>query len=696
MVHNDVGPDGERAATVSEQIGLKTGGMNMLKKMVARLKRKSTWVVIGLLTLTATAVAAWPMMGKAATLQCRDLPGILHVFERQHYSVRRIDDTIEKHAVQQFIKMLDPSKTMLLQAEVQALENNLPAVFQGMRKGDCSVLANAVSLVIDRAEEDEQLVRTFLGPDYRLDENAELIVDPDARTYAKTEAERGDRVRAMVHFQISNYLLAGVELGQAKTKLIHRYELATKRLKQRENKGHIPEWFAESVATALDPHSSFLSADMLADFQIQMRLSLEGIGAVLSSQDGITEIESLVPGGQAERSQQLRPKDKIVAVAQAGDEAVPTIDMELEDVVKMIRGKRGTQVRLTILRDGQPPKRFEVVIVRDKIDISSQAANIRYETVKEGDKSYKIGVLELPSFYGGEVEDGGRSSYVDVKRLLHEANAAGVNGLVLDLSKNGGGLLDEAVRIAGLFIKKGAVVAARDGAGQVDILRDDDDSLVYAGPMVVLISRASASASEILAGALKDYQRAVVVGSDRTFGKGTVQLLVPLPRELGAVKITTAMFFLPGGASTQRVGVTSDIRIPSPLDGYDVGEGTLDYALAAQTIRNFTSATANGAPASTKGARGYFSPVTAAWVGSSAERSRLRVAADPGFVKVREAALDMEKRKKVVRLAELRKDAKANGATGTPEDPKEDSYKELDAVVQKEAVRVAVDWVQAQ
>ncbi len=639
-----------------------------------RPSKSSAFAVIAAVLLFASSV-------QAATLSCQDMPFLLQAFTRQHYSTKQIDMALRQRAAERFIDMMDPSRALLLASDVTALKDRLPRLLDTMPTSGCTPLEEAMRLVISRAEEDEKLVKAMLGTAYKLDETATVITDPDKRAWAKTGEERATRVRELVHFQIVNYLVGGMALDQAKKQLAHRYELAVKRLREKLQRGQMTELYAEAFASALDPHSSYMSADTLADFQIQMHLSLEGIGAVLRPEDGFTIIESLVPGGGAERSQKLRPNDKIIAVAQEREPAVQVIDMELQEVVKMIRGKKGTKVTLTVLREGEPPKSFDVTIVRDKIDVSSQAAKITYETRQAGAKQLKIGIIELPSFYGGD--DDGRSSYADMKRLLNEAKASKADGIVLDLSKNGGGLLEDAVRIAGLFLRRGAVVATKDTDGRVTVLTDDDDEVVWAGPLVVLCSTASASASEILAGALRDYGRAVIVGGERTFGKGTVQVLAPLPRELGALKVTTGMFFLPSGISTQQKGVASHVQVPTLFDGYDLGEAKLDYSLPPQAVPPFLSKTVNEEAGAARWE--VISPTMAAELG---KRSQARIEKEPGFGKIKKRLAELEKNKGVVRLSDLRKRAQ-NGL----EDADSDEFKTLEQVVLKEAVFVLTDLV---
>ena len=360
---------------------------------------------------------------------------------------------------------------------------------------------------------------------------------------------------------MSNYLGAGEKLPEAKRLLAHRYELRTKRLRE------LPQWeiysiFLDSFATALDPHSNYLSPEAVEDFRISMSLSLEGIGVALSERDGYSVVERIIPGGAADRIEKgLEPNDKIIAVAEDGGESVNIVDMPLREAVSLIRGKKGTKVHLTVLRQGDETQRFPLAIVRDKIDLAEQAASLRFETRERNGKPFKLAIIDLPSFYG-DSDPGQRQCTDDVEKLLEQVKEAKADGLLLDLSRNGGGLLEHAVKISGFFIRKGEVVGVQNARGQLSVLSDRDERILYTGPMVVHVSRVSASASEILAGALKDYHRAVITGDDHTFGKGTVQTVTPLPPGLGALKITTARFFRPGGQSTQNDGVSVGRRDP--------------------------------------------------------------------------------------------------------------------------------------
>ncbi|HBJ74035.1 MAG TPA: tail-specific protease [Syntrophaceae bacterium] len=597
-------------------------------------------------------------------LTCNRLPILMEGFLANHYAMKHMTAQIRTQAVDQMIKSLDPSKTLLYASDVEKLRPVLQDFFDGLQTGNCARLQQVYDLLVERARENEAMAKSILGPDHRLDETAELNINVDKRPHVKTAAEKQELLRKVVQFQIENALLSGIDLAEARKQQIHKYELQTMRVVERSPDKLITT-AAKAFALALDPHTNYLSPENFADFQIQMQLSLVGIGAVLTSDNGFTVIEELIPGGGAEQSGLLKPKDKIIAVAQEGEKPVNVIDMDLRDVVRMIRGKKGTQVTLTILRQAQRTHRFDITITRDKVDIKEQEAKIHYETRTAGGRPYRFGVIDLPSFYGDE--RGKKSCYEDVKKLLAEAGRQPVDGIVLDLSRNGGGLLGEAVRIAGLFIGRGGIVATRESNGRVTILAvgpdapeadgynldvmtlpADDSRELYTGPLVILTSRMSASASEIVAGALQDYRRAVIVGADHTFGKGSVQVLMPLPLELGAITVTTGMYFLPGGNSTQKTGVEANVKLPVWFNLEDLGEMALDYPLPAQAVEPFLSTGQNTAP--------LWKPLEPPMLERLAARSRVRVAKDAKFIEIMKNNKEAEDRKGIIRLADLRRE----------------------------------------
>ena len=621
----------------------------------------------------------------ASPLMCRTLPELFKAYLVNHVLVRSMSDDLKAKTAEQYINQLDGSKTLLLESDVATIRKELVVSFENLSGGNCTALDKAQALLFQRATESEQFVRGFLIDNYVLDENVEFLSDPKKRSYPKTTAERDGSLKKYIHFQIVNYLSADTKLPEAKKQLVHRYELITKRIKERTAEDGY-NGFTDAFANALDPHSSFLSSDRLADFKIDMSLSLEGIGASLSSQDGYTVVEEIIPGGAADRAKILVPKDKIIAVAQGQDAFVPVIDMDLREVVKLIRGKSGTPVRLAILRAGEKTERIEVRIIRDKVDLKEQAARLHFEDRNVGGTKLKFAIIDLPSFYGDS--DSKRSGYEDMKRLLKEAQGKKADGVVLNLSRNGGGLLEDAVRISGLFIRKGPIVATRNSRQMVDVLSDRDEGIEFSGPLVVLISRISASASEILAGALKDYKRAVILGGDHTFGKGTVQAVVPLPGDLGAMKVTTGMFFIPGGQSTQHQGVTADIPLPSIFSNDDIGEKYLDNSLPPQAIPSFVSSEANFSAAPQ-----MWTPMDELTLKTIRDRSEERVKVSGDFAKINKDIAESNKNEGVIRLSEFRKKSNEDKSKKKSEEKKSmaDRLKDADAPYTNEALNVLAD-----
>jgi len=656
-----------------------------------------------LLTLILMLVFLHPFKVGAEDLTCRQLPNLMEAFHAQHYAMKSTTPEIRKHAVDQMIKRLDPSKTMLYESDLENLKPYLTDLFDSAEKGDCASLTHVYGLLVARARENEAIVKKILGPDFRSDRKVALNVNVDKRPYPKTMAEKQALLKKIVQFQIENSLTTGIDLATAKAKQIHRYELQTLRVVE-QNPAELITTAAEAFAGALDPHTSYLPPKNLEDLQIHMKLSLEGIGALLSSDTGFTIIEELIPGGGAEKTGMLKLKDKIIAVAQEGEISVDVIDMDLRDVISMIRGKKGTKVTLTILRQADRQERFDVTIMRDKIDVKEQEAKITYKTRKVSGRQYRFGVIDLPSFYGGEKGD--KSSYEDVKKLLAEAKKQQVNGIVLNLSRNGGGLLDEAVRLTGLFIGRGGIVAVKDSRGKVKILANgsaapvkeyDERSIIaspaedfralYMGPLVVLTSRMSASASEIVAGALQDYRRAVIVGSDHTFGKGSVQALLSLPWELGAMKVTTGLYFLPGGKSTQKTGVMADVRLPGWFVLEGIGEAVLDYPLPAQAIAPFLGVRGNAVP--------QWKPVDKPLIAKLTSKSQGRVAKDAKFAKIIKDNKEAAEKKGIIQLDDLRKTMKKEGAGNEKETLPEQRQKarEQYAPFVNESVNILLDIV---
>lgn len=641
------------------------------------------------LLLLLTLLPAPP--SAAAELSADQVDLVQQTYFGQHFHFQKPAPELEERVVTQFVKRLDPTKLYFLEEDEAAVRRSFAGLFamNGAREWDA--VRSARERLRGRIVERCAAVKRILGPGFKFDTDAVFVMDPDERPFPKTTAEADAAIEKYLQFQIANYLLTDIPLSEAKDYVVKNYDRALKRVTEFDE-ADLLSIYLDAFATALDPHSNFLARDVLEDFEINMRLSLEGIGASLTSKDGFTIIEQLIPGGAAEASGRLKPKDKIVAVAQGPADPVNVIDMELRDVVQLIRGKAGSEARLSILRqEAGRTERFDLSLIRRKVSLEDRALQIHYYDRMVAGKTESVGLLNLPSFYG-EVVEGERYCSRDMKRLLAEARAKGCAAIVLDLSGNGGGSLSEAVKVAGLFFKTGAVVkqSSRQFGRRELILRDVDEAVDFPGPLVVLTSRVSASASEIVAGTLKDYRRAVIVGGDHTFGKGSVQTVVPLDDKMGALKVTIGMYYVPGGRSTQQDGVDADVVLPSVLSTDEIGEKTLDYCLPQTKVDPFLSPEARAEAGPDR-----WNPVAEETLKRLAERSAKRVAADPEFAKIVADAEKAKKAGKQIKLAEMmddKREAKRNGKDEdrflSLEEQKEEYLKRPDVL---EAVAVAAD-----
>ncbi len=652
---------------------------------------KKICMVAGLAIFASGSAFAQQSVG---ALACKYVPPIQEGYLNQHIKHKKITADLEKRVVDQILKRLDPLKVYLLKKDEDKIKKMYSGIFKKTQNAECSPIYNANAYAIKKIEERVEFVRKFLGKNYKFSKNVKIVLDADERKRFKTTKEMNAFHQKYIHFQISNYLMSDTKLDEAKKNVVKNYERILKKLKKETEQDHLSEYL-DAFAHSLDPHSTFFSADALENFRIQMSLSLEGIGATLSWKDGFTVVESLVPGGAADKSGKIKSKDKIVAVRQAGSKkAENVIEMELNDVVKKIRGKKGTKVFLSILRKEKgETKRMEIKLIRDKISLEDEAAKITYHKKKAGKETKLIGLINLPSFYADGMRNG-RSAAKDVKRLLKEAKKKNVDGIVFDLSSNGGGSLDDAVKIGGLFLKTGNIVKQSfpDPARPAMALADVDATVDYSGPLVILISRASASASEIVSGALKDYGRAVVVGGDHTFGKGTVQSVRDLPKGLGALKVTVGMFFTAGGYSTQHRGVDADVILPSVFSNEDIGEKTYDYSLPPKKLPSFVSSDAFVHDGPSK-----WQIIDKKTVGSLQAASKIRVNSSEKFKEIKDEIKKSKERGKTLNLAEVmkekseKKDEKADSDKILSKKEKEKKYFERADV--DEALNIALDLV---
>jgi carboxyl-terminal processing protease len=452
-----------------------------------------------------------------------------------------------------------------------------------------------------------------LKKDFDFGSHETYPLDRSKAAWPATQSEADDLWHRRLKFELLQDLLDKKTIDEAKQNVRRRYERMLKNLADIET-SDVAEIFLTALANLYDPHSSYFSAETYEDFGIQMRLSLVGIGALLGFEDNYCVVKEIIPGGPADLGKQLQPNDKIVTVTSGDGEPIDIIGMKLRKVVDLIRGQKGTKVKLTVIpagvTDGSAHK--EITIVRDVVKLNSARARAAiYDVPGASGEIVPIGVITLPSFYGLSDDDenasGGEeertSATKDVAELINRLDAAGIKALVLDLRRNGGGLLSEAIDLTGLFINKGPVVQVKSYSGDVQVDNDEDTTISYTGPLAVLVSRFSASASEIVAGALQNYGRAIIIGDRSTHGKGSVQTIVEmktvnrmlsrLPDKTGAAKLTIQKFYLPNGSSTQNKGVTPDIVLPSIDEYMPIGESDLPHALIWDEI---PSTNFNGRP----------------------------------------------------------------------------------------------------
>jgi len=596
-------------------------------------------------------------------LRCVHLIPIQMRFLQRHVSFNKLTSEIQARTVDQFVKRIDPSKLYLLEPDVENIRENLKDIFIKTSRGDCQALLDANAILVRRVEERVKFARSYVGDQFKLNKSARYTPNPDNRERPDTLEKANEAYKAQLQWEVANYMINDISLGGAKKYVLQGQERILRRVQKLKPKDILANYL-DIYANALDPHSDYMSSEAVEDFEIQMRLSLDGIGATLGWKNGFTSIEHLVPGGAAAASKKLKRGDKIMAVAQGEDGPFEDIiDKELSEVVRLIRGPKGTSVRIQILRKkGKDKQRFEITLVRSKVKLEDSAASIHYVNRDEGSQKYKVALLHLPSFYHDDRADG-PSATSDLKKLLNEAKKAKVDAVVLDLAGNGGGSMPDAVDVAGLFLASGNVlkVGMRDRPDDLGLLyqtySDTDTSVDWSGPLVVLTNRETASSSEIVSQALQDYQRAVIVGADHTFGKGTMQTLEGLIPGLGATKTTRGLFFTAGGHSTQHRGVVGDIVLPSIFSQDQIGEKTLDYSLAPKTIKPFLSPSANNLEDAEKET---WVPIEKTVIDKLRKKSKMRVAKSVEFKKIKEELRKIKRGEKTVLVGSLFKDKPHN------------------------------------
>ena len=561
-------------------------------------------VVMGSGPVPATAVA--PAAAATGAIEPTDRHRrvarlVAEVMERQHYRQAPLDDKLSSQVFERYLEALDGNRSYLLASDVAEFEKYRDQMDDLIRSADLGPAFRMFGRLQERNRERIAHAIALLGtePDFTVDEDFRF--DRSDEAWPASVAELDELWRKRVKNDVLSLTLAGKSWPEAQEVLRKRYERLLKRVDQ-VSADDVFETFMNAYSHVYDPHSNYLSPRNSEEYNIAMSLSYEGIGASLQLIDDYVTIVNILPGGPASLSSEVKPNDRITAVGQGADGILTdVVGWRLDDVVQLIRGPVNTVVRLQVLPAGATPGSPERVVVftRNKVTLEAQAAKKEVHRIRRGDQELSIGVIDVPSFYqdyqarsAGDADY--RSTTRDVRRLIGELEQEGVDALVMDLRNNGGGHLTEATSLVGLFIGDGPVVQLRETGGRIEVLDDPEPGAAWEGPLVVLVNRASASASEIFAGAIQDYGRGLVVGQ-QTYGKGSVQNLYPLDRYalgpksgFGQLTVTIGKYYRVTGDSTQHRGVTPDIELPSLISTEDVGESTRDSALPWDRIRPAT------------------------------------------------------------------------------------------------------------
>jgi carboxyl-terminal processing protease len=551
--------------------------------------------------------------------------------EQGHYTREKLDDKFSERFLQTYLTTLDYNKLYFTQQDIDQFRSKYSTTLgDSVLRGDLGPAREIFARFRQRVEERVAKNKKLAQKKYGFDTNRTVEINRQEAAWPKNP-EEADRIwQNRIEAELLKEDLAELKLRSPQETVTRRYDQVLRNVRDMED-DDVVKTFLSALAQTYDPHSEYLGPSDLENFQISMKLSLVGVGAVLSSEDGYAKVKEVVPGGPADRDGHLSINDRIAAVAQGDGEFEDVVDMKLDKVVEKIRGKKGTLVRLLVIPGDatDPSKRKIVEIRRDEVKLKDQEAKAEVIDLDgHGGRTARIGWITLPSFYANMENRGTpKSTTEDVAALLTRLKREGIQGLVIDLRRDGGGSLEEAINLTGLFIPKGPVVQAKDSNGKITVSQDTNPVVAYSGPLIVLTNRLSASASEIFAAALQDYGRAVIVGDERTFGKGTVQTVLDLGRlmspfslgatDAGALKLTIQKFYRVRGGSTQLNGVESDIVLPSLTDNPEIGEGSLKNRLSYDEVAPVKIADSMAA--------------TPLFLSQLKARSAARVAADPEF-----------------------------------------------------------------
>ncbi len=524
---------------------------------------------------------------------------ITSILSRYHYKSFELNDSLSKVIFDRYLDVLDNGKNYFLSSDINLFKKYEYELDNDLINGDVQFYYDVFNVYLKRLNERENFVDSLLNKEFDYTSNEIFEFNRDKAEWAKDQNELNDLWSKRLKNDALTYKLNGKDWAFIQKTLKKRYQNLAQFLNQ-YNSEDVFQLAMNSFTEAIDPHTNYFSPETSDNFKIDMSLSLEGIGARLQSEDDYTKIVEVIPGGPAAKSKLLEAEDKIVGVAQNEDgEFEDVIGWRINDVVKLIRGPKGTLVRLQIIPAGSDlnTKPKEISLIRDKVKLEDQAAKSNMLEIIEDGRPFKIGVIDIPKFYndfeGQRSGDGNyKSTTKDVKLILDSLKNKNVDGVIIDLRDDGGGSLQEAIELSGLFIKDGPIVQIKSSDGNIEVSDDPDTTIFYKGPLAVLVNRFSASASEIFAGAIQDYGRGLIIG-EQTYGKGTVQNLIDLNRlspknskNLGQVKLTIAKFYRVNGGSTQNLGVIPDIQFPTFMSPSEFGESSEPSALPWDEIKS--------------------------------------------------------------------------------------------------------------
>jgi carboxyl-terminal processing protease len=667
--------------------------------------RAASLLTLGVVILVASTIGAQQLTGTNAVDQTT-VQLVAEMIKRYHISQKSLDDRISQMLIKRMLKELDPQKLYFLQSDIDKFYEYRDQLDDLLKVGNYDFARQMFDVYRQRVHERVAVAHKLIDAPHDFALNETMSIDGDQMAWAVDQKELNERWRKRIKYDLLLLKHDKTPPDEAAKRLHKRYD-TLKRNTDSFDEGEVLELYLSALAHCFDPHSSYMSPQTLEDFNIQMRLSLEGIGAALRSEDGYTTVAQVVPGGAAEKDGRLKVGDKIIAVAQDEGEWVDIVEMKLSRVVRLIRGKEGTRVRLKVVNGAG--ETVELALVRQKIELKAQ--EVKGEIIDLGSRirgtAGRVGVINIPSFYrdfGGAQQglEDFKSTARDVLKVLQQFRAqGGVDALIVDLRMNGGGALSEAIEVTGLFIDRGPVVQVKEQNGRIKSHEDTESGVAYDGPLIVLCNRLSASASEIFAAAIKDYRRGIVVGDTSTHGKGTVQNVMPVSPQLfrlidnqknrGALKLTINQFYRVNGDSTQNLGVPSDIVLPSLLDHMDLGESFLENALAFDRIEPVRHV--------------VYDMVMPELIAALKDASQRRVASDPKFKEVK-AEIDRylaRKNRKTVSLNEETFLMEREEDKVADKVAKEEEEKEIDpgkgpvfpdSEYNKEVLHIAADYVQ--